>query len=49
MDEALRVLDALQHYEKYGEVCPADWRKGGATIRPDVKESKAYFEMAARK
>jgi alkyl hydroperoxide reductase subunit AhpC len=49
VDEALRVLDALQHFEKYGEVCPADWKKGGATIKPGVKESKAYFEKAARK
>ena len=49
VDEALRVLDALQHFEKYGEVCPADWKKGGATIKPGVKESKAYFEKAAEK
>lgn len=49
VDEALRVLDALQHFEKHGEVCPADWKKGGATIKPGVKESKAYFEKAAKK
>jgi alkyl hydroperoxide reductase subunit AhpC len=49
VDEALRVLDALQHFEKHGEVCPADWKKGGATIKPGVKESKAYFEKAAAK
>ena len=49
VDEALRVLDALQHFEKHGEVCPADWKKGGATIKPGVKESKAFFEKAARK
>lgn len=28
VDEALRVLDALQHVEQYGEVCPANWQKG---------------------
>ena len=49
VDETLRVLDALQHFEKHGEVCPADWKKGGATIKPGVKESKAYFENAAAK
>lgn len=49
VDEALRVLDALQHFEKYGEVCPAGWTKGAATIKPGVKESKAYFEKAAKK
>src|SRR5215213_3693530 len=47
VDEALRVLDALQHFEKHGEVCPADWKPGGATIKPGVKESKEYFQKAA--
>lgn len=28
VDEALRVVDALQHYEQNGEVCPANWAKG---------------------
>lgn len=28
VDEALRMLDALQHYEEEGEVCPANWRAG---------------------
>ncbi|MBP3958480.1 peroxiredoxin [Gemmata sp. G18] len=45
VDEALRVLDALQHFEKHGEVCPADWKPGAATI--DTKNAGAYFEKAA--
>jgi alkyl hydroperoxide reductase subunit AhpC len=49
VDEALRVLDALQFFEKNGEVCPADWKPGALTIKPGVKESKAYFEKAAAK
>jgi peroxiredoxin (alkyl hydroperoxide reductase subunit C) len=28
VEEALRVIDALQFTEQYGEVCPADWHKG---------------------
>lgn len=28
VDEALRMLDALQFYEENGEVCPANWRAG---------------------
>jgi peroxiredoxin 2/4 len=28
VDEALRMLDALQHFEAHGEVCPANWVKG---------------------
>ena len=26
--ECLRVVDALQHFEEHGEVCPMDWEKG---------------------
>ncbi len=28
IDEALRMIDALQFYEEKGEVCPANWEKG---------------------
>ena len=48
VDEAIRVLDAPQHFEKHGEVCPADWKPGSLTIKPGVKESKAYFEKAGK-
>lgn len=33
VEEALRIIDALQFYEKYGEVCPADWHKGDDGIQ----------------
>jgi alkyl hydroperoxide reductase subunit AhpC len=49
VDETLRVLDALQHFEQNGEVCPADWKPGGLTIKPTVKDSKHYFEKASAK
>jgi len=26
--ETLRMIDALQYFEKHGEVCPADWHEG---------------------
>ena len=28
IDEALRMVDALQYFEEKGEVCPADWEEG---------------------
>ena len=28
VDEVLRMVDALQHFEEYGDVCPANWSKG---------------------
>jgi alkyl hydroperoxide reductase subunit AhpC len=44
VDEALRVLDALQHFEKHGEVCPADWKPGQTALNP--KKAAEYFENA---
>lgn len=43
VDEALRMVDALQYFEKNGEVCPANWKPGSDTIKPDVEGSKKYF------
>ena len=34
VEEALRVLDALQHVEEFGEVCPANWHKGDDAMKP---------------
>jgi len=28
VDEAIRMVDSLQHLEEHGEVCPANWSKG---------------------
>jgi peroxiredoxin (alkyl hydroperoxide reductase subunit C) len=28
VDEALRMVDALQFHQEHGEVCPAGWNKG---------------------
>lgn len=46
VDEALRMVDALQYFEKNGEVCPANWKQGELTIKPSPQESKDYFEKA---
>ncbi len=43
LDEALRTVQALQIYEKYGEFCPADWEEGQRTITPNPDQSKEYF------
>ncbi|MEO1497930.1 MAG: peroxiredoxin [Planctomycetota bacterium] len=44
VDEALRMVQALQFFEKNGEVCPANWKEGSATIKPTVDDSKSFFE-----
>jgi peroxiredoxin (alkyl hydroperoxide reductase subunit C) len=44
VDETLRVLEAFQYVEKHGEVCPANWKKGSDTMKPDPKGSQEYFK-----
>lgn len=44
IEEVLRLVKAYQFAAKHGEVCPAQWQEGSATIKPDVKASKEYFK-----
>jgi len=46
VDEVLRMVKALQFVEKHGEVCPANWHEGAATIKPDPKASQEFFAKA---
>ena len=41
--ESLRLVRAFQFTDKHGEVCPAGWKPGSDTIKPDVQNSKEYF------
>lgn len=34
VEEMLRMVEALQFTEQYGEVCPAGWRKGERGMQP---------------
>lgn len=43
VDEALRVLDALQHFEEYGEVCPANWKQGDTAMEASFSGVSEYF------
>ncbi|MCA9152556.1 MAG: peroxiredoxin, partial [Planctomycetales bacterium] len=45
IDEALRIVKALQYFEQNGEVCPANWQEGKATIKPTVNDSKSFFQQ----
>ncbi len=46
VDEALRMVKALQFFEKNGEVCPANWKEGAATIKPEPAASRKFFAKA---
>ncbi|HKX13536.1 MAG TPA: peroxiredoxin [bacterium] len=46
-DEAIRMVDSLAFFQKNGEVCPANWKPGSDSIKPNVKDSKEYFKKHA--
>ena len=48
VDEALRIVDALQHVEKSGEVCPANWQKGGKAIQASHESVVDYMSGSPR-
>lgn len=43
IDEVLRILDALIFFEKYGEVCPANWKVGEKALEPTTQGLESYF------
>ncbi len=43
VDETLRVIEALQHTEKHGEVCPAGWQKGKVGMKPSAGGVATYL------
>ncbi|MCA1764797.1 MAG: peroxiredoxin [Desulfobulbaceae bacterium] len=43
VEEALRVVDALQFTEKYGEVCPANWKPGEEAMKPTAEGVAEYL------
>lgn len=43
IDEALRMVDALQFFENNGQVCPANWQEGDQGIKPNPQASKEFF------
>lgn len=44
VDETLRLVAAFQFTDEHGEVCPANWKPGDKTIKPDVEKSKSFFD-----
>ena len=47
VDEALRMVDALQFHEEVGEVCPANWNKGDDGMKADAEGVASYLENHA--
>lgn len=43
VDEALRMVDALQFFEENGEVCPANWHKGDEGMKANFEGVADYL------
>ena len=43
IDETIRMVDALQHLEEHGEVCPANWVKGDDAMTPTAEGVAKYL------
>ncbi|MRT94272.1 peroxiredoxin [Ancylomarina sp. 16SWW S1-10-2] len=43
VDEAIRMVDALQHFEENGEVCPANWNKGEKAMQATQEGVSEYL------
>jgi peroxiredoxin (alkyl hydroperoxide reductase subunit C) len=47
VDEVLRIIDALQFTEEYGEVCPANWKKGEKALKATQEGIASYLTEKA--
>jgi peroxiredoxin (alkyl hydroperoxide reductase subunit C) len=49
VDEALRLVDALQFHEEHGEVCPANWKQGEQGMKPTADGVADYLSKTYAK
>lgn len=49
VDEAIRMIDALQFFEAHGEVCPAGWRPGDPGMKATPQGVAEYLDAHAGK
>ena len=49
VEEAIRMVDALQFFEEHGEVCPAGWNKGKPGMVASTEGVAAYLAKNAKK
>ena len=43
VDEAIRTVDALIHFEEFGEVCPANWKEGDDAMQASAEGVASYL------
>lgn len=47
ISEVIRIVDALQHHEQHGEVCPANWNKGDIAMKASAAGVAEYLSENA--
>lgn len=48
VDEALRMVDAVQFSDTHGEVCPANWKQGEDAMKPTKEGVASYLAKHAK-
>ena len=43
VDETLRLVQAFKFTDEHGEVCPAGWKPGKKTMKPDAEGVAKYL------
>lgn len=43
VDDTLRIVDAWHHFQEFGEVCPADWKKGDDAMKESHEGVAQYL------
>jgi peroxiredoxin (alkyl hydroperoxide reductase subunit C) len=43
IDEAMRMVDALEFHESHGDVCPANWKEGDDAMTPTAEGVADYL------
>ena len=43
IDEMIRMIDALSHHQKHGEVCPAGWKEGDSAMAESPEGVSSYL------
>jgi peroxiredoxin (alkyl hydroperoxide reductase subunit C) len=49
VDEAIRMVDALNFHEEHGEVCPAGWNRGDEGMKANAEGVAKYLKKHASK
>ena len=49
VDEALRILDAVRHFDEHGKVCPANWTEGETSMEASTEGVVDYLSKYASK